>query len=173
MPLRVQQGLTEAVDRGEGGRISNGWRVPPMSLGDYGTQYAVRAAVAREGLGANLPEDAVYASTRVDVDEQPLTGERRYVIDMPADVPVRGFWSITAYDDGGNLLAGSTEALSVSGDADSGPQRIIVSAQRPAEQDVAWLRSPTSGGLRLIMRLYWPEQSVLDGQWSFPAVRPE
>lgn len=171
VPGRVQEALTEAVDSGERGTISNGWRIPPMTLGAYGTDYPLRAALAREGLGANLPEDAVYASTRTDSEDRPLSGRDTYVIDMPTQVPVRAFWSVAAYNDRGNLLRGSTQGLSVSGDNTSGRQRIVISAQRPPEPDVLWLRSPRTGNFRLIMRLYWPEQSVLDGQWPFPAVR--
>jgi hypothetical protein len=172
VPSRVQQGLTDAVnsqDGGGGATISNGWRIPPMSLGDYGTDYPVRAAVAREGLGANLPEDAVYASTRVDDQGDLLTGDRSYVIDVPDQMPVRAFWSVTVYDDRGNLLPGVDDGLSVSGDRTSGPQRIVISTAKPDQG--LWLRAPDTGEFRLIMRLYWPDQVVLDGQWPFPPVR--
>ncbi|TXH44505.1 MAG: DUF1254 domain-containing protein [Actinobacteria bacterium] len=170
VPGRVLAGMDDAVASGEGGRISNGWRIPPMILGDYGTQYPVRAVVAREGLGANLPEDAVYASTTVDADDRPLEGGKTYRIDMPADMPVKAFWSVTAYDERGNLLRGADEGLTVSGTAESGAQTIVISPEEPA--DGPWLRAPDSGRYRLLMRLYWPEPEVLDGQWAFPAVQP-
>jgi len=168
VPGRVLAGMDDAVASGEGGRISNGWRIPPMTLGDYGTQYPVRAVVAREGLGANLPEDAVYASTTVDAEDQPLAGGRTYTIDMPAEVPVKAFWSVTLYDERGNLLRGGDEGLTVSGTRESGAERIVVSPDRPGEEP--WLRAPDSGPYRLLMRLYWPDAEVLDGQWEFPPV---
>ena len=59
----------------ESGVPVNGWRVPPMVLGNFGTDYGTRAVVALIGLGANLPADAVYPSAFVDADGQPL--ERR------------------------------------------------------------------------------------------------
>ncbi len=170
VPSRVLAGMDSAVATGEAGSISNGWRIPPMTLGDYGSQYPVRAVVAREGLGANLPQDAVYASTTLDADGQKLVGGRTYTIDMPADVPVSAFWSVTVYDERGNLLRGSDEGLTVSGTADSGAQRIVVAPDRPAKG--AWLRAPDAGHYRLLMRLYWPGQAVLDEQWEYPPVRP-
>jgi hypothetical protein len=170
VPAVVQEAMTAAVESGEGATIDNGWRVPPMTLGAYGTQYPVRAAVAREGLGANLPADAVYATATTDERDEPLRGGRTYTIDMPADVPVRAFWSVTVYDERGYLLPGPTEGVAVRGTADTGPRRIVVAAQRPSDPEVAWLRAPDSGGFRLLMRLYWPQQSVLDGQWAFPPV---
>jgi hypothetical protein len=44
------------------GRLVNGWSVMTEAVGVYGTSYLKRAAVALMGLGANLPEDAVYPS---------------------------------------------------------------------------------------------------------------
>jgi hypothetical protein len=46
----------EAASKEPGAPI-NGWRVPPMILGNFGSEYGPRAVVA---LGANLPQDAVY-----------------------------------------------------------------------------------------------------------------
>ena len=71
-----------------------------MVLGDFGTDYGTRAVVALFGLGANLPQDAVYPSAFVDGAGQPLDGANRYVIhfDKDATPPVQAFWSITMYD---------------------------------------------------------------------------
>ena len=35
----MQQGMTDAFDSGEASYTSNGWRIPPMDIGDYGTEY--------------------------------------------------------------------------------------------------------------------------------------
>ncbi len=169
VPARVQQGMTEALQNGEGVTLSNGWRVPPMILGDFGDEYPTRAVVAREGLGANLPADAVYASTTVDSDGTALLGGRTYTIDMPADVPVNAFWSVSVYDTRGNFLPGVTDGLSVSGAGGEPASRITVS---PTRATGTWLRAPEQGGFRLLMRLYWPQQQVLDNQWPYPPVRP-
>ena len=112
----------------------------------------------------------MYTSTTLDADGQKLSGGRTYTIEMPADVPVSAFWSVTVYDERGNLLRGSDDGLTVSGTADSGAQRIVVSPDRPATG--AWCRAPGAGPYRLLMRLYWPGQAVLDGQWEYPPVRP-
>ena len=58
--------------------LVRGWATPPAILGDYGSDYATRAAVAMVGLGANLPPDAMYPNTRVDQDGKPLDGSQRY-----------------------------------------------------------------------------------------------
>ena len=53
--------------------------------------YGARAVVALVGLGANLPQDAVYPSAFVDGDGKPLNGANRYVMhfDKGADAAGR------------------------------------------------------------------------------------
>jgi hypothetical protein len=55
----------DAASRETGAPV-NGWRVPPMILGNFPAEYGVRAVVALIGLGANEPKDAVYPSAFVD-----------------------------------------------------------------------------------------------------------
>lgn len=169
VPGRVQEGMTEALRSDDSATVINGWRVPPMILGDYGSEFPTRAVVAREGLGANLPADAVYASTTVDATGQPLSGGRTYTIEMPADVPVKAFWSVSLYDEHGNFLPCGTDGLAVSGSGDGPATTITVSSRKVSSP---WLRAPVSGPFRLLMRLYWPDQSVLDNQWQYPPVTP-
>ena len=45
----------------EMGTAANGWRVPPMTLGDFGTDYKLRVEMALVGIGANLAKDAPVA----------------------------------------------------------------------------------------------------------------
>ena len=84
-------------------RIVNGWQMNMDSIGVYGAYYLKRAGVALLGLGANLPEDAVYPISLCDAAGEPLSGAADYVLrfaksDMP---PVSAFWSVTLYDQDG------------------------------------------------------------------------
>ena len=77
-----------------------GWSTSAEGIGAYGTSYRRRAAVALGGLGANLPEDAVYPMSHTDVAGEPYDGENRYRLRFEKDQlpPVDAFWSITLYD---------------------------------------------------------------------------
>ncbi|MCU0301772.1 MAG: DUF1254 domain-containing protein [Candidatus Nanopelagicales bacterium] len=173
---RVQAGMTEAYASGEGATVGNGWRIPPDILGDYGDEFAVRAVVAREGLGANLPADATYATAVADETGTPLDGRGHYVVRFrPEDLPppVRAFWSLTVYDDRGSLVPVGSGRQSVSSHdgLPLGPDGSLeVHVGAPGATGVPFLGTP-AGEFDLVLRLYWPEQAVLDGAWRFPSVQ--
>ena len=47
-------------------RVANGWSMNTDTMGVYGNYYLKRAMVAQLGLGANLPEDAIYPLNLAD-----------------------------------------------------------------------------------------------------------
>ena len=51
-------------------RVVNGWSMNTDTMGVYGNYYLKRAMVAQLGLGANLPEDAIYPLNLGDDDRQ-------------------------------------------------------------------------------------------------------
>ena len=65
-----------------GGADVNGW-VFFRPAGVYGTDYVQRALITRYGLGANIEQDAVYPSTKVDSTGQTLNGTNKYVMRFP------------------------------------------------------------------------------------------
>ena len=160
----------------------NGWRVPPMILGQYGSEYGVRAAVAMFGLGANLPEDAVYPSVYVDSDGKALDATNRYVIHFAKDrtPPVHAFWSITMYDPHSFFVPNSINRYAISSwmplakNAD-GSIDIYVQAKSPGkDKEANWLPAPASGAFNMTMRMYWPTEkapSIIDGSWKPPVVK--
>jgi hypothetical protein len=69
----------------------------------YGNFYLKRAIVARVGLGANQPEDAIYPVLVADADGAPLDGANNDLCHFAAGElpPVDAFWSVTMYDEHG------------------------------------------------------------------------
>ena len=61
-------------------RVVNGWSMNTDTMGVYGNYYLKRAIVAYFGLGANLPEDAIYPLNLADETGQPLDGVNKYTL---------------------------------------------------------------------------------------------
>jgi hypothetical protein len=61
-------------------RVVNYWSMNTDTMGVYGNYYLKRAMVSQLGLGANLPEDAIYPINLGDAEGKPLNGSNRYTI---------------------------------------------------------------------------------------------
>src|SRR5215471_876616 len=88
-------------------RVANYWSMNTDTMGVYGNYYLKRAMVAQLGLGANLPEDAIYPMNLGDEAGKPLDGANKYTIhfDKSTLPPAEAFWSITLYDAEGFQVA--------------------------------------------------------------------
>jgi hypothetical protein len=131
------------------------------------------------GLGANLPEDAMYPSTQLDSQGETLHGRHAYRIHFAAGQwpPVQAFWSVTAYGLDNFLIdhpahrhaVGSLHPLVANAD---GSLDLLIQAEPPQGQLLAnWLPVNADAPFLLNARLYWPQQKALDGQWQMPAVQ--
>jgi hypothetical protein len=161
-----------------GGTMVNGWNIGLENMGTYGTSYRRRAIVALGGLGANLPEDAVYSVSFVDGDGKPLSGTNKYVLhfDKGKLPPANAFWSITMYDKDGfqvpnrmeRFAIGSKDQLAFRAD---GSLDIYLRADSPGkDKEVNWLPAP-KGEFQPTMRIYSPREEVLDGSWAPPPIK--
>jgi hypothetical protein len=157
----------------------NGWEFNTSGIGVYGDDYLRRAVVALAGLGANLPQDAIYPLAVSDADGKPVVAEGRYQLHFPSDglPPVGAFWSLTLYDAEGYQVANPLNRFAI-GDRDplsfnaDGSLDLYVQHDSPGSaQEANWLPAPTSGALGLTMRLYAPKPEVMNGAWSPPPLR--
>lgn len=160
-------------------RVVNGWSMNTDTMGVYGNYYLKRAIVAQIGLGANLPEDAIYPLNIGDVEGKPLDGTNKYVLhfDKGETPPVNAFWSITLYDPEGFQVGNALNRFALSSwmpfktNAD-GSLDIYFQHENPGKDlEANWLPAP-KGGFNLTMRLYGPKPDVLNGKWNPPPVKP-
>lgn len=157
-------------------KVVNGWALSTDTMGVYGTFYLKRAIIALVGLGANLPEDAVYPMNLGDADGNPLTGANKYTLHFDKDgiPPVGAFWSVTLYDKDGFPTANALNRQAI-GDRDDlvfnadGSLDLYLQHEAPEGKESNWLPAP-EGPFNLTLRLYAPKLSVLDGSWAPPAV---
>jgi hypothetical protein len=167
-------GVTEVTSTNWTERLQDG------EIGDYGTNYDARAVIAYGGLGANLPEDAIYPSTSVDSNGNALTGANNYEITFPAgELPPAGaFWSLTVYNSSGYFVSNPISRYSI-GSLDSGlvynadgSLTIYLQNTAPASGDSNWLPTPT-GAFNVTLRVYDPAASALNGTWIPPAIETD
>ena len=158
-------------------RVVNGWSMNTDTMGVYGNYYLKRAMVAQMGLGANLPEDAIYPLNLADEAGKPLDGANKYAIHFAKDEipPVDAFWSITLYDAEGFQVANSINRFAVSSwmpfkrDADGSLTLYFQNESPGSDRESNWLPAP-KGPFNLTMRLYAPRSEALTGLWNPPPV---
>ncbi|HWJ71532.1 MAG: DUF1254 domain-containing protein [Rhizobiales bacterium] len=157
----------------------NGWGYTTKT-GVYGTDYLQRALITAIGLGANRPQDAVYPTSLKDEHHRHYDGSKNYVLRFPAGQlpPVKGFWSLTMYDEAMFFVANPINRYSMSirtnpvYEADGSLVILIQNESPGAGKEANWLPSP-KGRFNLMLRLYWPDESqpsILDGSWVIPPV---
>ncbi|PZF70860.1 DUF1254 domain-containing protein [Taibaiella soli] len=186
---KLPAGITDAVkgipaatfktinDKLGDAKAGTGWS-PVMKTGIYGTDYMQRAFIAVLGLGANLPQDAIYPSCSFDADGNKLDGANNYVIhfDKGKTPPANAFWSLTMYDPAGYMTANPINRFTI-GDrsglkpnADGSVDIYIQHSNPGKEKESNWLPAP-EGNFNVMMRVYWPKDEMINGSWTPQAVK--
>ena len=158
-------------------RVVNYWSMNTDTMGVYGNYYLKRAIVAQLGLGANLPEDAIYPLNLADEVGKPLDGASKYTIHFEKDAtpPVNAFWSLTLYDSDGFQVANSLNRFAVSSwmpfkyNPDGSLDLYFQNESPGANKEANWLPAP-KGPFNLTMRLYSPKSGALTGKWNPPPI---
>lgn len=143
----------------------------------FGTDYYTRTAVAKSNIFINRPRETRYFYQDLDRKGARLTGARSYTVTFKELPPVKGFWSITLYDQWHflapnelNRFSLGTKSKGLRFDAD-GSLVIYVQKERPeADNKVSnWLPAP-DGAFSLYIRAYWPLPPIKEGRWTPPPV---
>jgi hypothetical protein len=161
-------------------RANNGWEVLGNWVGRFGTRYLGRAIVARDLLGANIPQQAIYPIADTDVTGRALDGAHQYTIRFPKGhlPPVNAFWSLTMYNASDFLYANPMGRYAI-GDRTpglhygrDGSLTLYIQHAQPsaAAHRANWLPAP-SGSFHLVMRLYEPRAAALAGRWKPAPIR--
>ncbi|MDV9187062.1 DUF1254 domain-containing protein [Streptomyces sp. SR27] len=181
LELAKAEGL-DTIEHHQGPAPVNGWTFVTTDIGYYGTDYTQRAYIALVGIGANLPEDALYpwmvGIPSTDTAGTPL----RYTLTFPAGQlpPVNAFWSLTAYDADHFLIANPEDIYAIghfktpTQDPDTGATTLYIQAAPPADPALRaanWLPIPTTGTFCVTLRLYAPRTADIPTHWP-PALTP-
>ncbi len=176
------EGLRSAYETGMAlieGHTSSASKAPwrySTRLGRYGNDYMLRAATAMKGLAALAADEAIYAMTDHDQHGDALDGRHLYRIRFAdgGDLPADQFWSISLYGADRYFAANAIGRHALGNrsplvrDAD-GALTFEVAHEPPPGPASNWLPAP-AGPFYLILRLYHPQQRLLDGRYRFPPV---
>lgn len=167
------------------GQNENGWRVATTGFGDREAlkgNWTMRAAAAVAGIFGNDAVEALYPLAKVDSDGLPLDGSQHsYTLTFAADQlpPVNAFWSVTMYDGKTQLLIenpinryliNSPMLPDLKKNPDGSITLYIQKNSPGKDKESNWLPAP-NGPIYMVMRLYWPKETALNGTWEPPAVR--
>jgi len=159
------------------GQPVNGWFIPSATMGVYGTDYSLRAYVARNGLTANTPEEAVYLQAVLDGADQPLNGTKQYTMTFkqppsfnePAFRALRMFDATNYYPVPNpiNRYVLGSDYPDMKKNAD-GSLTIYLQSKNPGkDKEANWLPTPT-GPFMLILGTYAPGKALIDGTYVPP-----
>ncbi len=83
-----------------GRAIGNGWTVP-ANAAEWGTDYLNRTAISKSSMYQNTSAETQYNLREYDSEGKPFDGNNQYTVTFPKGQvpPVRGFWSLTLYND--------------------------------------------------------------------------
>jgi hypothetical protein len=158
-------------------RVANDWSMNTDTVGVYGNYYLKRAIVAQVGIGANVPEDAIYPMNLGDESGKPLDGTNKYTLhfdkgEMP---PANAFWSVTLYDAEGYQVPNALNRFAVSSwmplkyNADGSLDLYFQNENPGGDKEVNWLPAPKEP-FNLTMRIYAPKSEAITGKWNPPPV---
>jgi hypothetical protein len=113
-----------------------------------------------------------YAWTARDANGQPLDGGKSYKLHMPANVPVKDFWSVILYSDQTRSMiqtdqrfpsvSSQTKGLQVNPD---GSIDIYFGPKAPPGKETNWVQTVPGRGWNTVLRMYGALQPWFDKTW--------
>jgi len=162
-PANITGGFTdEGWIRREGGYTDINARI--WFFTDY---YSISPGMISQTPG----KGARYAIAFVDSDNNPLTGDNNYRVNLPANIPAANFWSVTLYDAANASGLENGQPFPSIGSRDKPAQNsdgstdIYFGKKAPAGKEANWLATPAGKGYFVILRLYGPTEAAIDKTW--------
>jgi hypothetical protein len=163
--------------RHNGVPAGNNWN-RSVNNAQFGVDYYNRLATAKSNILENRPEETQYFYTDHDAGGGELRGTGSYAITFPPGQtpPVRGFWSVTLYNEHHLFHANPLNRFSLGTKnrtlqrAADGSLTLYAGATSPGgAREANWLPAP-EGAFSLYIRAYWGEAPILDGSWQPPRI---
>jgi hypothetical protein len=117
-----------------------------------------------------------YLMTIKDKDGRPFDGGSTYRLNVPANAPVKLYWSVTVYDRATHALirdqrwsSRSSHTPKLRKNAD-GSVDVYFGPSAPVDRESNWIPTKPSGGFEVLFRFYGPEKPLFDKTWRLPDI---
>jgi hypothetical protein len=103
-----------------------------------------------------------------------LDGAQTYRLNVPANAPVKLYWSAVAYDGDTHALIRNTQWSSRSSQTaglqknPDGSADIYFGAKAPSGKESNWISTSANGKFEVLFRFYGPEKALFDKTWVLP-----
>lgn len=146
---------------------------------DERTDYTFEAITVAAGMIKPIVgAGSQYMSASKDVNGQWLDGGKNYRLHVPANVPVKDFWSVTVYDnltrsmvqtDTNKAALSSYDTLAKNPD---GSIDLYFGPAAPSTQAGNWIKTASGKGWFAYFRWYGPTQAFFDKSWALTDLQP-
>jgi hypothetical protein len=119
------------------------------------------------GWGGMQRQDALYIPVKVENND----GKTPYVLNVPAEVPVDGFWSITVYNADRFMVKNEYDSYSLNNVTAAHNEDGTITIRfggDPSQPNFLYIMD----GWQYLVRMYRPGKEILDGEWEFPGPTP-
>jgi hypothetical protein len=117
-----------------------------------------------------------YSISIRDKDGEPFDGARNYRLDVPPNVPVQQYWSVTAYDRTTHTLIKDVSRASRSSQIPElikntdGSITLYIGPTAPQGKEANWLPTDPVRKFELMFRAYGPTKDFFEKKWVLPDV---
>jgi hypothetical protein len=156
----------------------NGWN-SPVNNAQFGYDYLNRTATAKSNMYDNRPVETKYIYRDYDSEGRQLEGKYGYTVTFAKgqEPPVKGFWSLTVYNDKHVFHPNALKRYSLGTKSKSfmkynpdGSLTLYFGAKSPGQdKESNWVPAP-EGEFSLYIRAYWADPSIINGTWTPPNV---
>jgi hypothetical protein len=117
-----------------------------------------------------------YLMTAKDRTGRALDGASAYKLTVPANAPIRQYWSATLYDRATHALIREVPRPSRSSQSPGlqknldGSVDLYFGPKAPAGKESNWAPTTANGKFEVLFRLYGPDKALFDKTWKLPDI---
>jgi hypothetical protein len=144
----------------------NAYSVDARGLTDYWAFSTIK----------HLGAGQFYLMAIRDKADAALDGNKNYRLTVPANAPVKQYWSAVVYDRSTHALIRNAARLSRSSqntdlqkNAD-GSVGVYFGPKAPTGKKANWIPTNRGGKFEVLFRLYGPEKPLFDKTWKLPDI---